>query len=250
MAPFGSYIICATPRSGSTLLCGMLERAGCGRPDSYFGRPWIADFARDLGVAFDGDIDAPDFFRRYLDAVLEVGRAKSDIFGLRIMFATLAELSARLEPMFPGPELQRLERTFGRSLYVHLSRRDKVAQAISLHKAHISGLWHRASDGSELERTAPHRDAGYDPERISALVSELTEQDDGWRQWFAAHGIAPLRLDYEELAEDPNTGLLRVLFALGLDSSRGNDVAPPTMRLADDETAGWAARFRADNPTN
>src|SRR5919197_6386428 len=31
------YLVCATPRSGSTLLCQLLERTGvAGRPDEYF----------------------------------------------------------------------------------------------------------------------------------------------------------------------------------------------------------------------
>ncbi len=36
---FDSYLICATPRSGSTLLCGLLESSGvAGHPASYFNR--------------------------------------------------------------------------------------------------------------------------------------------------------------------------------------------------------------------
>ena len=66
MLAYRSYVICATPRSGSTLLCGLLESAHCGRADSYFGRPWIAEFADHLGVSHDGDIDALDFSSRFL----------------------------------------------------------------------------------------------------------------------------------------------------------------------------------------
>ena len=250
MTPFQSYIICGTPRSGSTLLCGMLAGAGCGRADSYFGRPWIPDFARAFGVANDGDVDAPDFNGRYFSAVLTEGRAQSEIFGLRLMFDTVDDLAVRLDRLFPGLESapQRFERAFGRPLYVYLSRADKVAQAVSLHKASRTGLWHRAADGSELERWAPHQDADYDGGKIGALVAELTEQDRGWREWFSRHGIAPLQLQYEELSRDPRVGVRKVLIALGQDPSRADDCRRTTARLADEESAQWVTRFREENP--
>lgn len=246
MTLFQSYIIYGTPRSGSTLLGGMLANAGSGRAHSYFGRPWILDFARYLGVANDGDVDGLDFNRRYLEAVLTEGKAGSDIFGIRVMFDTVDDLTARLDPLFPGLESgpQRFERAFGRPLYIHLSREDRVAQAVSLYKAAHTGLWHRAADGSEMERTAPHQDAGYDAERIGASVAELSAQDRGWREWFAEHGIAPLQLEYEDLSRDPRFGLRKVLTALGRDASLADDSAPTTARLADEESARWVARFR------
>jgi LPS sulfotransferase NodH len=249
MTGFKSYLICGTPRSGSTMLCGLLESAGCGRADSYFGRPWIPDFARDLGVALDGDIDSPDFNARYFRAVLSEGRAGGEVFGLRVMFETLDELATRLDALFSGFERipDRLAHAFGRPLYIHLSRRDKVAQAISLLTARQTGLWHRASDGSELERTAPHRDPVYDGAAIGEQVAQLEAQDGAWGAWFAAQGIEPLRLTYEDLARDPQAGLRMVLAALGADATQVEDIKPRTARLADERAAAWAEQFRAEN---
>jgi len=230
------------------MLCGLLNHAGCGKADSYFGRPWIADFAGDLGVALDGDIDAPDFGTRYFQAVLTEGRAGSEIFGLRVMFETLDELAKRLDSLFPGvaglPD--RIERAFGRPLYIHLSRQDKIAQAISLLTAQQTGLWHRASDGSELERTAPHRDAVYDAAAIRAQVGQLEAQDAAWQDWFAAAGITPLTLTYEDIARDPQAGLRKVLAGLGVDAARADDIRPMTAKLAAGRAAEWADRFRSD----
>ncbi|MBX9455808.1 MAG: Stf0 sulfotransferase family protein [Rhizobium sp.] len=157
----------------------------------------------------------------------------------------------RLEALFPeGPDAPSLfERAFGRPLYIHLSRGDKVAQAVSLFKAYATGLWHKGSDGSELERTAPHRDAGYDGDAIGAIVDELELHDAGWRQWFASHDIEPVRLTYEALSEDPRAGLRAVLAALGGDPSIAERMAPGTSRLADAQSAAWIARFKADRRT-
>ena len=50
----GAYIICATPRSGSTLLCDMLAGSGvAGNPNSYYRPPSIAHFAAQMGVPYD-----------------------------------------------------------------------------------------------------------------------------------------------------------------------------------------------------
>ena len=230
------------------MLCGLMESAGCGRPDSYFRRESIADFARDLGVPDGGDPDSVVFTRKYLEAVLVEGKAGTEIFGLRIMFESLGELSERLGKIFPDVEAtpDRLEKALGRPLYVHLSREDKVAQAVSLLKATQTGLWHVAPDGSELERTAPHRDATYDSRVIGSLVDELTDQDEAWRRWFATHGIEPVRVTYGDLSRDPRAGLRAVLAGLGKSTSLASGVEPRTARLADEQSGDWITRFRAD----
>jgi LPS sulfotransferase NodH len=249
MSSYQSYIICSTPRSGSTLLCGLLESAGCGHPHSYFRRQSIADFARDLGVSDGGDFESVVFSRRYLEAVLAEGKGGTEIFGLRVMFETLDELSARLDELFPGLETTpaRFERAFERPLYVHLSREDKVAQAVSLLKARQTGLWHIASDGSELERTAPPREAAYDPAIIRTLVDELRLQDDSWRQWFVTHGIEPVRLTYDALSQDPRAALRVVLSGLGADTSLASIIMPHTAKLADKQSENWIIQFKANN---
>lgn len=249
MGLYQSCIICGTPRSGSTLLCGLLESAGCGRPDSYFRRESMADFARELGVSGEADLDEPGFSRRYLAAVLVEGRAGTEMFGLRIMFETLGELSERLDRLCPGLETapDRLERAFGRPLYVHLSREDKVAQAVSLLKATQTGLWHRAADGSELERTAPHREASYDPAAIRSLADGLARQDGAWRDWFGRHDIEPVRLTYDGLSADPQAGLRAVLSRLGMDASSASTIKPHTAKLADRQSERWIARFQAES---
>ncbi len=54
-----SYIICATPRTGSTFLCDLLAATGvAGAPDSFFMRDvdpvwaedWMRRFRRDAGA--------------------------------------------------------------------------------------------------------------------------------------------------------------------------------------------------------
>jgi LPS sulfotransferase NodH len=47
-----SYLICATPRTGSSLLCGLLESTGvAGHPESYFRQPDEQAWAAQWGIA-------------------------------------------------------------------------------------------------------------------------------------------------------------------------------------------------------
>ena len=73
---FEACIICGTPRSGSTLLCDLLEGSGvAGRPNSFYRRESIAYFAGVFGVQPTDGIDGLAFDRAYLDAVLREGKA-------------------------------------------------------------------------------------------------------------------------------------------------------------------------------
>lgn len=239
------YILCATPRSGSTLLCGLLKSAGAGDPHSFFRAEDLDDWAEGWGLPPRAAAPAAVFEPAYLAAAIRAGRGGTAVFGLRLMQATLPDLLAWLDRAHPGlpSDRARLEAAFGPLRFVHLARGDRVAQAVSLVRARQTGLWHRAADGSELERTAPPAPPRFDAAAIGREHAALQAAEAGWAAWFAAEGISPLRLRYEDLAADPAAALARVLAVLGLPAPA--QALPPTARLADATSAEWAARFRA-----
>ena len=54
MAQFQSYVICTSPRSGSTLLCRLLREAGnAGFPDSHFHAPDVEKWLGYYGLRSD-----------------------------------------------------------------------------------------------------------------------------------------------------------------------------------------------------
>jgi trehalose 2-sulfotransferase len=241
------YIIAATPRSGSTLLCDLLSGTGiAGQPHSYYRRQDIPTCRQKWGVSSPDVIGNETFERTYLEAVRRAGAAQTGIFGLRLMWPTVAELSGRLSAIYPDPldAAARFELAFGKPLYIHLSRRDKVAQAVSLLKAEQSGLWHRAADGAERESTASPSPLVYDEARLAGLVEELEIDDAAWSGWFSRFGIEPLRLTYEGLATLPRAVLAQVLTALALDSKIAASVDVRTAKLADETSLKWAHRVR------
>jgi trehalose 2-sulfotransferase len=239
-----SYIICATPRSGSTLLCDLLAATGiAGKPASYFRRQSLPRWTERLSVAPGDD-------RAYLDAVLREGRGATGIFGLRLMWSTLPELTARLAPLYPATpdDLARLNAAFGPTAFIHLSRGDKVAQAVSQVKALQTGLWHLGADGTERERNAPESKPGYDPALIRQFVDELEGDEQSWSRWFAAYAVTPLELDYDALSADPAATLARVLTHLQLAPAAAASATPRTARLRDAQSEDWIARFKAETP--
>lgn len=243
------YIICATPRSGSTMLCDLLAGTGvAGRPASFYREQSIPGLARRLGVSESGPHDGAAFDRAYLDAVVREGTGDSGLFGLRLMWGSVAGLSRRLDDLLPGlpTDKARFERAFGSLACLHLEREDKVAQAVSRLKAEQTGLWHRAADGSERERTGPAQPPVYDANRLRALLEEVEHDEAAWDAWFGANGISPLHLTYEALAVDPQGELARVLAWLGLDPSRADGVPVTSSKMADAMSLEWASRFRAE----
>ncbi len=244
-----SYIICGTPRSGSTLLCRLLAATGmAGKPNSFFRAPSIDDWADDWGLPPRHEMTEADFAEVYLKAAIAEGENGTGIFGLRLMHENLADAMAMIDRVHPGlgSDPTRFEAAFGPVLYIHLSRGDKVAQAVSLVKAEQTGLWHRAADGSELERLAPPADPAYDFDRIDGHVTALEGHDAGWRRWFDAHDISPVRITYERLSADPGVVLAQLLDHLGRDAANALQAEPDVTKLADTISDAWIARYRVE----
>ncbi len=247
-----SFILCATPRSGSTLLCELLTATGvAGRPDSFFMQDPGAEWERAWGLPPAKGEGTPAHARAFLQAARNAGRGATPVFGLRLMqrdLGRLLALTALAHPGLPG-DLARLTAAFGETLFIHLTRADKLAQAVSRVKAEQTGLWHRAPDGTEIERLSPPAPPRYDPARIAKVLAELEHGDAAWQAWFTAQGIIPLQLTYQALAADPEAEVARLCAALGQTLPPGLDLRPPVAPLADATNADWIARFRADRVT-
>ena len=241
--PARGYVLCASPRSGSTLLCDLLRQTdSAGNPQSYFKPEAIPQLAREWGLS--GEVQNWD--RSYVESVLAHGDAGTGCFAMRIMWSDMAAFLGRLRRVYPdfGPDADLLRNVFGIDRFVHLSRSDRVAQAVSLVLARQTGLWHRHADGSERERSAPPGPPRYDHDEIKAALSVLDEEAIRWSTWFDEHEVVPLAITYEQLAEKPGDTLLRVIEHVGGHATQ--PVAMRTSKLATTLNAEWSARFRGE----
>ncbi|MEM1237707.1 MAG: Stf0 family sulfotransferase [Pseudomonadota bacterium] len=246
------YVICTTPRSGSTLLCKMLAASRvAGQPDSHFHRPsldaWLKSYEL-TGVDFPSEAQA---LRRVFDSAIARGRGNGTVFALRLQRDSFDFFMSALNKVQPKgtSDTDRLRATFGDLRFIHLERLDKVAQAVSLSIAQQSGLWHRNADGTVLEGTAPADMQRFDASEIAALRNKAQDQNDAWADWFQTEGITPYHLTYEALAARPHQEVAQLMKALGLPVDALDGVETPTAQLSDHTNRAWITRFRANPPS-
>ena len=250
MARYQSYVICTSPRSGSTLLCKLLAATGkAGNPESYFHNPSIADWLRGLDLTPEGTASERDLLNAVFDAARKRGTGGTGLFGLRLQRKSFDFLIRQMGVLHPerSSDLQRFKAAFGETLFIHLTRTNKLEQAISFVKATQTGLWHMAPDGTELERLSAPQEPVYDADEIANRLVELTSLDKDWEDWFAREEIDPLRVTYDELSADPEKVLARTLDHLGLDREAAKGIRPAVAKLADATSRNWMDRFLADS---
>jgi LPS sulfotransferase NodH len=178
-----------------------------------------------------------------LAAILRDATTPNGVFGTKVMwgyFGDLQERLAELPQLASLDDAERIARVLGDVRYVHVSRHDHVAQAVSLWRALQTRAW-RAENDDAVEPV-------YSFTAIDHLVRMLDAHDDAWSAWFDEHGITPLRLSYDELATDPAGQLHRTLAFLGVDGDLDADppAEPPLRRQAGAQSAAWAERYVRD----
>jgi LPS sulfotransferase NodH len=264
--PVRTYLVCATQRSGSTLLCELLKGTGvAGCPEEFFeavrdtGLPphpgaYLAGLPRTgLGIrdeptppegpAYSSLVGISDY-RLHLARTFAWGTTDNGVFGAKLMWNQLPELRALsgVLPELAGLDIaQLLERLFGSPRYIWVSRSDKVRQAVSLWKALQIRRW-RDDDAGTGRRSPQYRFEG-----IHHLVARLESDDRGWQQFFSMHGVEPLKISYEDdLERDPDGTIHRALSWIGVRPPQGPTVPPRLRRQADALSDAWVASYHRD----
>jgi len=265
MTPMLSYLVCATPRSGSTLLCHALDQTGvAGHPEEYFEALHRSGLPRRPHEYFDADRHAniverlafrempdgkaepnplwhPDTYDQYLAWALEQGTTPNGVFGAKLMWGYLgdfAELLRGIEGMGGRPLPDLLGRAFPGLRYIQITRENKIRQAVSLWKAVQTQAWKReAGDQSDssVELVFSFRAINY-------LVRLLTAHDASWDAYFVGLGYEPLKLTYEELAQSTDEVIHRVLEHLGIPAPEKPVIQARLSVQADEVSENWVRR--------
>jgi trehalose 2-sulfotransferase len=236
-----AYLLCGTPRTGCTLLCGLLRSTDlAGRPESYFRLPDEQAWADRWQLPRNGTgaLDYGDYVR----AAVVAGSSPNGVFGARVMWGTLEEIVTKLGTVYPqiaGVDLELLTRAFGRIHFVHLWRDDTVAQAVSWARAEQTHFW---QDG---DGTLPGHEPRFDFQQIHTLVQTIDEHNAAWRAWFAMCEVQPHLVRYEDLTANPASVTRGILDFLELHLSADPVLAPGTRRQADQLNHDWIAQYRA-----
>lgn len=230
-----NYMICSSPRTGSTLLCELLSSTGvAGTPHSYFRAQDMAWRAAEWGLS------TPYTVSDYLNALRQFTATANGVVGLRVMWGSLDGIVSELQlPQGKPDQRAQLEQALGPMRYIHLERKDLLGQAISLYRAEVSDYWH------STQTQAPRRTASYNFDEIARRIDSLRRDNAAWRQWFQEHGMIPFSLSYEELDANPIQSTEKLLQYLELDYDVSR-ISAPNQKLADQSTERWRARYLAE----
>ena len=271
ITPNLSYLICATPRSGSTLLSGALRNtgiAGCPeehfevlletgqprQPRDYFQRsndpevwallddPEFQDVLGEYGGRYaehparrDPSWRPPDF-ERLLEEALRKGTTENGVLGTKIMWAYFRDF-VRLARRTPGLESVRPCEVPAYVLpslrrFVWIRRRDTTRQAVSLWRALQTQEWRRDS-----EEDVNGRGLRFSFAAVDHLKLRIDEHNAAWQAYFERCGIEPLKVVYEEFIEAYEESVLGLLEGIGISVPEDFTVARPKMKQQADETS-------------
>ena len=283
MQPQRSYLVCATPRSGSTLVCHALGETGvAGRPEEYFealrhsGRPRrpeeyfvgvedpsIRDHLGERAVGGEQPPRSPLWSRaaydRYLEWAFEAGTTANGVFGAKLMWGYFGDFVSLLRnvPAYRDvPLAELLPVVFPDLTLVRVVRANKVRQAVSLWKAVQTATWREdqvsAGAGSvENDSGAPYRSfieehrpqLRFHYRAISHLLDRLLTEEARWDAFFEHCGIKPVLVLYENFAADYETSTLNLLDRLDLSPPDGFEFEPRMKRQSDRVNDDWVKRY-------
>lgn len=212
------YAICTAPRSGSNLLCQLLESTGVlGRPREYFnghGRR-----------VFDNPA-YPDDPQEQIRQILSTGATPNGVYGLKIFAHQHDWIAGQIA----------WTRLLPRLCFVRLKRVDLLRQAISWVRAMQSGQYRWGQPGDA--------EAHYDGAQIALQLRSLVTEYARWDLYFARNGIAPLHLTYEGLTQDPQAAVASVARHLGVTGPVAVQPSLVTVQIQrNSDSEDWRARF-------
>lgn len=240
MYPQASYLIFATPRSGSYMLCEALTNTGlAGRPMEFFTPMQAKALITRWKVADYAD---------YLNQTLTRNTSPNGVFGAKFIWRFFEDFLDEVRAM-PGykkmlvPDL--LAAIFPHVRYIAISRRDKVRQAVSYWKALQSGIWANIdgvalTDWDVLRPGTPE----FDFRGIDLLLREALRDETEMHSYFQNCGVEPLAVVYEDLIEHYAESVTRILHYLDIPLPTTFEAMPPKMRQQSDaQSDHWVSLY-------
>ena len=264
-----SYLICATPRCGSTLLSEALASTGiAGRPEEHFeilletGRPrqprdyfqrsnnpevWallddpeFQDVLGEYGGRYaehpaqrDPSWHPPDFERLVAEA-LRRGTTENGVLGTKIMWAYFRDFVrlARRSPGLEGTHPCEVPAAVLPNLrrFVWIRRRDTTRQSVSLWKALQTQEWRRDS-----EEDGNGQGLRFNFAAVDHLKLRIEEHNAAWQAYFMRCSVEPIKVVYEDFVEAYEGTMLGLLNELGIRIPEGFTLTKPQMRRQADE---------------
>jgi LPS sulfotransferase NodH len=220
--PRVSFMVCAMPRSGSSLLCDVLAATElAGAPTEFFDPNQMHEFQRLWGATT---------FEQYVEALIAKKTSPNGVFGLKAHYHQFdnAFRDRDVDALLPNLRL------------VYIQRMDRVRQAVSFAIAMQTERW------TSLHEPPPIPPV-YDAAQIRELLEWIEREEVAWERYLARSRRPLLRLTYEGLVESVERTVMEVMRFLEIELPHGFELPAPTLgRQADAVNDEWAVRYRAE----
>ncbi len=240
--PSISYFICTTQRSGTHLLNEALRNTGLG------GRPgeWLEpEFKTGRHPIVELLPDQPD---KFLDYIFDKGMGPNGVFGCNVFSWSQRPFSKYINLLETIPHCEKakgidaLKKIFPNLHFIHLTRRNRLRQAISVVKARQTDIFSKLKGIEKKYEKEP----AYNYEEIKYWREYLDKSDIYWDGFFHGIGIEPFRVVYEDLVENYEETALVILDFLGIKHPPDLQFAPRYfLKQADHINDEWEQKFLA-----
>jgi LPS sulfotransferase NodH len=167
----------------------------------------------------------------YIAKLLACRTSRNGVFGMNVHIQHFNAF-LRSYPALPG--------VLAPLTYIHTTRRNKLAQAVSMAKAYQTSAW---TSQMKASTSSPQ----YSRQLIEMCLKDVDQQEQDWEQWFASNNVTPFRVVYEDLAADPATMVQSIIELLGVEGDEPEQVDVPAVEKQGDGTNNeWIARFEAE----
>lgn len=246
--PITSYLMCATPRTGTHLLCFALTDLGiAGHPEEYlidFDHPTWTFWEKGPVAQANGATTREEF----LDVVMRVGTSDNGVFGVKVMHEHLDKIVSNFRemPQYAGQDRAAIFHAVFPNLHViDVKRRDRLRQAISYARLVQTGVFVVTDEWQPDSIGEPT----YDFEMIKALMGVIEVGERGWADFYNELGVTPYEVVYEDLltTDGMDRTLRGIVRHLRIEPSFDTPPAPRTIVQADATTEQWVARYLSDD---
>ncbi len=211
------YAIMCLPRCGSTLVSRELKDIGAGDPVEHF-RGFVQDLLRERAVS------RFDLIRWW--ELLRAGRQVDGVFASKIIW----DFWKMAERFMLDEEREHIFAFLKRVPVVYIERADKYAQAASDVIARRTGVWHLWNEG--MKESYQDKLVGVQPDLAEAVAAyqKFRKAERELGRFLEKHAGSVIRIDFEELSENPKQAIARAARALGVDVPPGYESTTPALQ--------------------
>jgi trehalose 2-sulfotransferase len=226
------YIICTTSRSGSNLLCNLLENTGIA------GKNISERCYRNILESIDWE---KKDLKKFFEEMFEESR-KGNVSGFKIMWAhieCIIEVISRSK-RYKNISVYDIPKFLPKDIkYIWLVRKNKIRQAISFDKCKQGKIF-------KIKKDSKIRQKEYPIFRIENIIHgqvSLMNDDLQWEKFFKKNKIKPLKREYEEFSINFKETIITILKYLGITIPKKLIVKTDLLKQSNNMTEEWINKY-------